>query len=114
MRVLLISANREDLDIRVPALGLACIAAASESAGHSTRLLDLLIEKDPQLAVSQMLREFGPEAIGVSVRNIDDQRMRRPRFLLDQALDVVAWCKEYSSAPVILGGAGFSILPDRF
>jgi radical SAM superfamily enzyme YgiQ (UPF0313 family) len=111
MRVLLISANREDADIRVPALGLACIAAASESAGHETKILDLMVEKDPQLAVSRMLRDFDPEAIGVSVRNIDDQRMRKPRFLLDQALDVVAWCKEGSSAPVILGGAAFSILP---
>lgn len=111
MRVLLISANREDVDIRVPALGLACIAAASENAGHETRFLDLMVEQDPPLAVSRILREFRPEAIGVSVRNIDDQRMRNPRFLLDQALDVVTWCKEGSSAQVILGGAGFSILP---
>ncbi len=34
MRVLLISGNREDVDIRVAALGLACIAAACEKTGH--------------------------------------------------------------------------------
>jgi len=111
MRVLLISGNREDVDIRVPALGLACISAASENAGHEVRLLDLLVEKDPKSAVIQTIRNFCPEAIGVSVRNIDDQRMRNPRFLLDQAREVVNWCKENSAAPVILGGAGFSILP---
>ena len=38
--------------------------------------------------------------------------MRNPRFLLDQARDVISWCKEASTAPIILGGAGFSILPD--
>jgi hypothetical protein len=48
MRVLLISGNREDADIRVPALGLACVAAAAENAGHEVNLLDLLIEQDPQ------------------------------------------------------------------
>ena len=45
MRVLLISGNREDVDIRVPALGLACIAAAVEAAGHEICLVDLLIER---------------------------------------------------------------------
>jgi radical SAM superfamily enzyme YgiQ (UPF0313 family) len=111
MRVLLISGNREDIDIRVPALGLACVAAASENAGHETILLDLLVEKEPRTAIVQAIRDFHPEVIGVSVRNIDDQRMRDTRFLLDQARDAVNWCKEASAAPLILGGAGFSILP---
>jgi radical SAM superfamily enzyme YgiQ (UPF0313 family) len=111
MRVLLISGNREDVDIRVPALGLASIAAASESAGHEVCLLDLLVENDPRSAVVQAIANLHPEAIGVSVRNIDDQKMRNPRFLLDQAREAVSWCKEGSAAPVILGGAGFSILP---
>ncbi len=111
MKVLLISGNREDVDIRVPALGLACIAAACEKAGHEVNLLDLLVERDPGSAVIQAVSNFRPEAIGVSVRNIDDQRMRNPRFLLDQARETVAWCRETSTAPIILGGAGFSILP---
>jgi radical SAM superfamily enzyme YgiQ (UPF0313 family) len=111
MRTLLISGNREDADIRVPALGLACVAAASENAGHEVRLLDLLVEQDPQSTVAQAVRVFHPEVIGISVRNIDDQRMRNPRFLLDQARDVVNWCRGNSGAPLILGGAGFSILP---
>ncbi len=111
MRVLLISGNREDVDIRVPALGLACVAAAVESAGHQVCLVDLLAKRDPHSAVVHAIADFKPEAIGVSVRNIDDQRMRNPRFLLDQARDAVVWCREASAAPVILGGAGFSILP---
>jgi radical SAM superfamily enzyme YgiQ (UPF0313 family) len=112
MKVLLISGNREDVDIRVPALGLSCIAAAANNAGHEVRLLDLLLEQDPRSAVIEAIEDFNPEAIGVSVRNIDDQRMRNPRFLLDQARDAVSWCKQTSTAPIILGGAGFSILPN--
>jgi radical SAM superfamily enzyme YgiQ (UPF0313 family) len=111
MRVLLISGNREDADIRVPALGLACIAAACEQAGHEVRLLDLLIEKDPKASVEKTIGDFAPEVIGVSVRNIDDQKMRNPRFLLEQARETVAWCRGVSPAPIVLGGAGFSILP---
>jgi radical SAM superfamily enzyme YgiQ (UPF0313 family) len=111
MKVLLISGNREDVDIRVPALGLACIAAASEKAGHEVRLLDLLVERDPKAAVEQTIEAFRPEVIGISVRNIDDQRMRNTRFLLDQDRDAVGWCRGMSGAPIVLGGAGFSILP---
>jgi radical SAM superfamily enzyme YgiQ (UPF0313 family) len=111
MRVLLISGNREAVDIRVPALGLACVAAAAESAGHEVNLMDLLIERDPRASILQTIRNFDPEAIAVSVRNIDDQRMRGTRFLLDQARQAVTWCKEASAAPIVLGGAGFSILP---
>ncbi|NLV31838.1 MAG: radical SAM protein [Acidobacteria bacterium] len=111
MRVLLISANREDGDMRVPALGLACVAASAAGAGHETRILDLMIEPEPRLALEDVIGNFRPDAIGVSVRNIDDQSMRRPRFLLDQAREAVARCRESSAAPVILGGAGFSILP---
>jgi radical SAM superfamily enzyme YgiQ (UPF0313 family) len=111
MKVLLISGNREEVDIRVPALGLACVAAAVENAGNETRLLDLLVEKEPQAAISKAISDFQPEAIGISVRNIDDQRMRNTRFLLDQAREAVAWCRACTKAPIILGGAGFSILP---
>jgi radical SAM superfamily enzyme YgiQ (UPF0313 family) len=111
MKVLLISGNREEVDMRVPALGLACIAAATENAGHEVRLLDLLVETNPEEGIAQAVRDFQPEAIGISVRNIDDQRMRDNRFLLDQAREAVAWCKACSKAPIILGGAAFSILP---
>lgn len=111
MRVLMISANREDVDIRVPALGLACVAAAAERAGHHTQLLDLLTVPDPAAAVAQAVAEVRPNVIGLSVRNIDDQRMQNTRFLLDQAKDAVAWCRKATSVPIVLGGAGFSILP---
>jgi radical SAM superfamily enzyme YgiQ (UPF0313 family) len=111
MRVLLISGNREDIDIRVPPLGLAFVAVAVEKAGHEVRLLDFLVEKDPRAAVIREIQSLNPEAIGVSVRNIDDQRMRNTKFLLDQPRDAVAWCREASAAPIIVGGAGFSILP---
>jgi radical SAM superfamily enzyme YgiQ (UPF0313 family) len=111
MRVLLVSGNREETNIRVPALGLACIAASAKAAGHEVQLVDLLVAKDPETSVAAAISSFRPDVIGVSVRNIDDQRMRNPKFLLEQAREAVAWCRKISSAPIVLGGAGFSILP---
>jgi radical SAM superfamily enzyme YgiQ (UPF0313 family) len=112
MRVLLVSANREEINMRTAPLGLACVATATEKAGHDVLLLDLMAEEDPPAALRNAVIQLSPEVIGVSVRNIDDQRMRDARFLLEQAREVVAQCREISRSPVVLGGAGYSIFPD--
>ncbi|MFH1138614.1 MAG: radical SAM protein [Pseudomonadota bacterium] len=111
MRVLLISANREEINMATLPLGLALVAAAVSRAGFEVRMLDLRGEVVVSEIVTRAVLDFQPEVIGVSVRNIDDQEMTRPRFLLDQAKEVVDVCRSLSGAPVILGGAGFSIFP---
>jgi radical SAM superfamily enzyme YgiQ (UPF0313 family) len=55
---------------------------------------------------------FCPDVIGISVRNIDDQNMQNPRFLLDETRTVIETCRATSSAPIVLGGAGYSLFPD--
>ncbi len=111
MEVLLISANTETINMPTIPMGLGCVAAALESAGHGVRLLDLLLEDEPDAAVESALAGRPADVIGISVRNIDDQNMQQPRFLLKNARDVVSLCKRRSKAPVVLGGAGYSIFP---
>jgi radical SAM superfamily enzyme YgiQ (UPF0313 family) len=93
-------------------LGLGCVAAATRRAGHDVVLLDLMFEEDSKAAIKNSLATFRPEAIGISVRNIDDQEMAAPRFLLAPVKEVVATCRALSPAPIILGGAGYSIFPE--
>jgi radical SAM superfamily enzyme YgiQ (UPF0313 family) len=111
MNVLLISANREDINMLALPMGVACVAAAVESAGHAARFLDLLGADNIPVAIEEAVGSFSPQVIGVSVRNIDDQNMDRGRFLLDQAREVVQLCRKLSAAPIVLGGAGYSIFP---
>ena len=54
---------------------------------------------------------FDPEVVGISVRNIDDQCMKAPKFLLEAVKRVVGACRTLTSAPIVLGGAGYSIYP---
>ena len=45
------------------------------------------------------------------MRNIDDQSSQNPLFLPRNVKDIVNNCREYSHAPIVLGGAGYSIYP---
>src|ERR1017187_8820539 len=93
-------------------LGLACVTAATRRAGHDAALVDLMFEADPMSAVRDSIGDLCPEVIGISVRNIDDQVMESPQFLLPPVREVVATCRRMSGAPIVLGGAGYSIFPE--
>jgi len=111
VNILLISANTERINVPTLPLGPALVGAAARAAGHEVVLLDLLRETDPA-ATTRAIGMLRPDVIGISVRNIDDQCMESPRFLLGQAADLVATCRAWSSAPLVLGGAGYGIFPD--
>ena len=112
MRVLFVSANTEQITLPSLPLGLGCVATATERAGHEVKLVDLMDQTDTLPAIRAAVEGFRPDIIGISVRNIDDQAMENTRFLLDQAKGVVADCRAVSDARIVLGGAGFSLLPE--
>jgi radical SAM superfamily enzyme YgiQ (UPF0313 family) len=111
MRVLLISANTEQLQMPVLPMGLACIATAAEKAGHEVRFLNLMTREDSRDLLDSAVTDFRPAVIGISVRNVDNQFMQAPKFLLDGVKDIVTRCRNLTSAPIVLGGAGYSIYP---
>ncbi|MDY6990092.1 MAG: radical SAM protein [Thermodesulfobacteriota bacterium] len=113
MRVLLVSANTEVINMPVVPVGLGAVAAATVKAGHEVALLDLMNVSDTEEAMKNALEECGPHVIGISVRNIDDQVMAKPRFFLDQVKPAISSCRALSDAPIVLGGAGYSIFAER-
>lgn len=112
MKALLISANTERINLVPLPLGLGCVAAAARNAGHDVRVLDLMAEGDTETLVREAVASFAPGVIGISVRNIDDQ-INDGRFLLDGVGNVVRTCRGLSDAPIVLGGAGYSIFPEQ-
>ncbi len=112
VRVLLISANRTEINMRTMPLGLACVAQAVRDKGHTIHVLDLLQIEDAPSAVVTAIRGFDPEVIGISIRNIDDQNKQNIRFLFDEDNEVITLVRELSQAPIVLGGAGYSIFPE--
>jgi radical SAM superfamily enzyme YgiQ (UPF0313 family) len=112
MKVLLISANTETINMPVLPLGLACVDSALEHAGFETQSLNLMGTSDTRSLLENSIRDFDPDAIGISVRNIDDQTMTNTRFMLDPVKAMIDGCRKITEAPVILGGAGYSIFPE--
>ncbi|HLO27281.1 MAG TPA: lipid biosynthesis B12-binding/radical SAM protein [Geobacteraceae bacterium] len=109
MKVLLISANREQTPYPVFPIGLSYLAGPLVAAGHRLEALDLCFEKDPERAVHEALERSVPGAVVFSIRNIDNVTWPASRSYLAGIQGVVAACR--GKVPVILGGSGFSIMP---
>ena len=111
MKILFVSANTETINMPVLPLGLGCVASATRTAGHDITLLNLLDQNNSLSLLKSTVHEFCPDVIGISVRNIDDQNMERPRFLLGSVKTIISQCRKISNAIIVLGGAGYSIFP---
>jgi radical SAM superfamily enzyme YgiQ (UPF0313 family) len=109
-RILLISINRYSKPEAVFPLGLAHINAALRRAGHDTRWIDFNIDSQPLAAV---LEEYHPHFVGVSVRNIDDVLIRKRETCFGGLNAITETVRRVNPCPVILGGCGYSIFPER-
>lgn len=109
MKLLLVSANRERSPYPVFPLGLAFLAAPLKQAGHQLAVLDLCFEADPLAALEAALAAGQPEAVIISLRNLDNVTWPDARSYLSGLTDLVTVCK--GRATVIVGGSGFSLMP---
>jgi radical SAM superfamily enzyme YgiQ (UPF0313 family) len=114
MRVLLVSANREHLPDPIFPLGLAYTAAAVSKAGHEIDVADLCFGRHPLDELRAQVARFQPHVIGLSLRNVDNAAYPLTVDYLALHREVVDVLHAASNAPVVLGGSGFSILPDAY
>ncbi len=114
MRVLLVSANREQIPDPIFPLGLAYVAAAVRNAGHQIEIADLCFGRHPLRDLREQVAVFRPEVIGLSLRNVDNAAYPLTVDYLSSHREVVDSLHQVSQAPVVLGGSGFSILPEAY
>lgn len=109
MKLLLISANRERSPYPVFPIGLAFLTPRLREAGHQLAALDLCFETDPPAAISAALADHAPDAVVISLRNLDNVTWPDSISYLDALREVVGLCKD--RATVIVGGSGYSLMP---
>ena len=113
MKVLLINTNREIFPWPVVPLGLSYIAAALKQKGHAVRMLDLCFSRSPRRDIQRAVGAFGPEAVGITLRNIDNVEMLNPLFYLEAIRrEIVEPLKSLCGAPLIIGGPAVGISPE--
>jgi radical SAM superfamily enzyme YgiQ (UPF0313 family) len=109
MKVLLVSANTLREPYPVYPLGLDYVAGAI-AENHHVQIVDMnsLGGHD---SLATVIKEFSPDAIGLSLRNIDNTDTTDPRGFIGQYRTIVAVIRKHSDARLILGGSGFTIFP---
>lgn len=110
MRVMLVYSNRTRILEPAPPIGLSYVASATKRAGHDVRFVDLMISRDPLKELASTIKEFQPEVVGFSLRNIDNVVAQRVSWHLDEIGAMIATVRECSTARIVLGGPAASIL----
>jgi len=112
MKILLISSNIANTPYSVYPLGLSMVASSLHKAGHEVRQFDFLASGRSMQVLSDEIKEFTPEIIGISIRNIDIVNLLHEQRYIDAVRDIVREARNVSPAKIILGGSGFSIMPE--
>jgi hypothetical protein len=110
-KVLLINSNRFKHPWPVIPFGLCYIAAVLETIeNHSVCFLDLCFSHDCEKDINKSIRDFAPDVIGISVRNIDDTGGYKVHFLLEDVKnDVIDNCRKEFPGPIVIGGPSAGI-----
>ena len=115
-RIFFISLNTCSHPCEVYPLGVAVIADTCKRLGHDVGVYDYLASGKNRSDLVAAATQYRPDYVGVSLRNLDDN--------IDSSFDIdnknkFAWIndlvqqiKAATSAPVIIGGSAFSLMPD--
>jgi radical SAM superfamily enzyme YgiQ (UPF0313 family) len=111
MKVLLVSANTLTSPYPVYPIGLDYVSRAI-SPNHQVEIADLNLFKDVH-AIKSVIHDYRPDIIGLSIRNIDNTDITDPKSFINQYLHIANIIRNFSNAPLVLGGSGFTIFADE-
>lgn len=115
MRVLLVQTPSVEgmTQERVYPVGIVSLATHLTGSGHEVQLLDMNLETDPYGALQDRLLSFRPEAVGLSLRNIDPLANKTSSLVPPFVVTVRLISAVLPEAWLIAGGTGFSLFPER-
>ena len=112
MKVLLISSNITSTPYPIYPLGLSMVAAALRNAGYEVHQFDFLQNNMSLDSLGEVIKGIAPDIIGMSIRNIDNVNFVHEEQYIDVVRNLVRKIRQETKAPVVLGGPGFSIMPE--
>lgn len=109
MRILLVYPNTYRF-LNPQPLGLAMVARSAVSAGHQVRLLDMMIEEEPEAALLDALADGPWDLVGFTLRNLDNQDLAKPRSFVPEYVRYVGLAAPV--APTVVGGSALMSMPE--
>jgi len=111
LSILLVNPNNMQSPPVIP-IGLEYLATALEKHNHHVDILDLCFASSPIKELETILKKETYDIVGVSIRNIDTCHYFNNEFYLQEFKILIDFIKK-QEIPVILGGAGFSAMPNE-
>jgi radical SAM superfamily enzyme YgiQ (UPF0313 family) len=111
MKILLVSANTEIAPSPVYPVGLDYVAGIA-SHRHDVKILDLN-ENQGLEKLRNLIGDFNPDLIGLSLRNIDNQDAFETKSYIDGYKRLMSSIRSMTPAKIVLGGSGFTIFPSE-
>jgi radical SAM superfamily enzyme YgiQ (UPF0313 family) len=110
-KLLLVSANQYSEPSPVYPLGLSYLAAylREKLPGLDIRIFDFAAHGPDDYA--GYVQKYGPDYVGISLRNIDDVNIYRQESFLTNYGAIIERTRQCSRSTIIIGGPGYSIYP---
>jgi lipid biosynthesis B12-binding/radical SAM protein len=113
MKVFLISSNVANTPYSVYPLGLSMVAASLINSGCDVEQFDFLASNRSGEDLVRRIKEFNPDIVGISIRNIDNVNLLNEQRYIDTVKGIVEDVRSVSQAKIVLGGSAFSIMPEE-
>jgi radical SAM superfamily enzyme YgiQ (UPF0313 family) len=111
MKVAFLSANRIRLPQPVIPIGLLYVMESCPP-GHDRELWDVCFADDPAAYLREKLEAFAPDLVAMGMRNIQNADYTGTWENIDLFGTLMETIRAHSDAKVVMGGSGFSVLPD--
>jgi len=110
MCIVLVSTNR--IKPPIGPVGLEYVAEALHREGHTPEILDLCWEEDVESAIQRFFSRGDYSLVGLTIRNTDDCVYGSKQSFLEEHAEIVTFIHRVSDALLVLGGVGFSVMPE--
>ena len=114
-KIFFIASNVAEEPYVVYPLGMGVVSNALMNAGHEVVQYDFLERGKSLSELLERVMKYEPDFICVSIRNIDGCDSLAPvgSWFLDNIKQIVDTVRQVCNAPMICGGPGFSIMPEK-
>jgi radical SAM superfamily enzyme YgiQ (UPF0313 family) len=110
-RVLLINSNT--IKPLVSPIALDYVASSLKNYNYDVDILDLSFFSDFRDAIKKYFADKQVDVVGITVRNTDDCFYASQEFFIPKIKEIISELRRWTSVPAILGGCGFSIMPEK-